>query len=207
MLKFDLHTHTHYSKDSRTHPRELVEAAIKEGLSGIAVTDHDTIRGGLEATKIAGDRLEIIVASEIKTHQGDLIGYFLHEEIARGDFFEVIDAIKDQDGIVCIPHPFDRVRFTSSLIPDDEKLKAVDRVEVLNARCFAGRYNAKAAQKADELGLGITAGSDAHMASEVGGAGVVLEDVEDLRTKKELPVFGGPSPLGRIVRGKFSRWI
>lgn len=48
ILKFDLHVHTNHS-DGRLNPAEMVDLAIEKGLSGIAITDHDTTTGIDEA--------------------------------------------------------------------------------------------------------------------------------------------------------------
>ena len=40
--RFDLHTHTFFSSDACNSPEEMIEAAQRRGLSGIAITDHNT---------------------------------------------------------------------------------------------------------------------------------------------------------------------
>ena len=60
-MKFDLHTHTKYSSDGIIEPEKLVKTAIKRGLSGIAITDHDTLNGSLRAKEYKTDDLEVIV--------------------------------------------------------------------------------------------------------------------------------------------------
>jgi len=76
MLKYDLHMHTVYSRDGAIKPADAIRIAKKRGLDGIAVTDHDTIRGGLEALKLRPEDLDVIVGAEIKTDRGDVIGLF-----------------------------------------------------------------------------------------------------------------------------------
>ncbi len=51
-MKYDFHTHTKYSSDGYVEPRRLVKVAIKNGISGIAVTDHNTIKGRIRSKKI-----------------------------------------------------------------------------------------------------------------------------------------------------------
>ncbi len=48
-MGYDLHTHSIYS-DGTLHPVELIHKAIDRDLTGIALTDHDTIAGIPEAT-------------------------------------------------------------------------------------------------------------------------------------------------------------
>jgi predicted metal-dependent phosphoesterase TrpH len=53
----DLHTHSNVSDGTLT-PAELLQAASDEGLSAIALTDHDTV-AGLDEAQQAADRLGI----------------------------------------------------------------------------------------------------------------------------------------------------
>ena len=57
-------------------PRTICKIASKRGLSAIAVTDHNTIRGSLEVMHEASafDNLIVVPGIEIKTNMGDLIG-------------------------------------------------------------------------------------------------------------------------------------
>ncbi len=77
----DLHTHTRYSDGTLT-PAALVELAAREGLSAVAITDHDTVDGIEEALE-AGRRLgvEVVPGVEINLEHDrvtmDLLGYFL----------------------------------------------------------------------------------------------------------------------------------
>lgn len=76
----DLHTHTRYSDGSLT-PTEVVELAVRKGLTAVAITDHDTI-DGLEEALAAGERLglEVVPGVELNLEHDqvtmDLLGYF-----------------------------------------------------------------------------------------------------------------------------------
>ena len=101
-----------WSHDCSIHPRALIDHAEEEGLGAIAVTDHNVFAGALETIELARDRdLIVIPGEEVKTDsQGEVIGLFLREEIPRGmSFADTIEAIREQDGIVYVPHPFDRM--------------------------------------------------------------------------------------------------
>src|SRR3954462_10460483 len=109
----DLHMHSEHSWDCTTPVDELLDAALAAGLGALAVTDHNTIAGGVEARARAIERglpLHVILGSELKTAaDGEIIGLFLHDEIARGlSFGETIEQIRAQGGVVYLPHPFDR---------------------------------------------------------------------------------------------------
>ncbi len=184
-MKYDLHTHSKYSLDGVIDPEKLIKTGIKKGLDGIAITDHDTIKGGLEAKKYEKDDFMVIVGSEIKTERGEIIGLFLEEEIKSKDVPGVVAEIKEQKGISIIPHPFDVVR-KSALQPTDEDAKLVDCIEGFNSRCVLQKYNNKAVEFALKHNLTITAGSDAHFAWEIGNAFILAESSGEDELKRKI---------------------
>lgn len=199
-MKYDLHTHTKYSSDGFLNPEKLVKIAKKRGLSGIAVTDHDTIKGGLETKKFEDENLKIIVGSEVSTSKGEIIGLYLNEEIKSNDFYDVVDEIKSQDGIIVVPHPFDEWRNSASLSEEDYKL--VNSIETFNSRCVENKYNQKAELFAKENNYGMTGGSDAHFANEIGNAGVIINDDDTKKSilKNDLQVYGKRStPFNHVL--------
>ena len=72
-MRYDLHSYSKYSSDGFSEPKMMVKTASKLGLSGIAVTDHNTIKGGLEAKKYETKEFQVFVGSEIKTDHGEVI--------------------------------------------------------------------------------------------------------------------------------------
>ena len=164
----DLHMHTEHSGDCATPVDDLLDRAVELGLGAIAVTDHNTIGGGLEAERRAREReldLQVIVGSEIMTDgQGEVIGLFLHEEVPRGlPFADTLARIRDQGGLVYVPHPFDRMHS----IPSPETLRRhVDEIDVLetqNGRLYFEADNAEAQRFAERYNLVGGAGSDCHV--------------------------------------------
>lgn len=190
-MKYDFHTHSKYSTDGHAEPELMVREAIKSGLSGIAVTDHNTVRGGVEAKKYETSDFKVIVGSEIMTDRGEVIGLFLSEEIKSRSFRNVVDEIKDQNGFVVVPHPFDTIR-GKSIFPKEGDTRFIDNVEVFNSRCVLSRYNKKAEDFAGKKGVNIIAGSDAHFLREIGSGGVVTEseDIYEAVAKGDFKVFG-----------------
>jgi predicted metal-dependent phosphoesterase TrpH len=190
-MKYDLHIHSKYSSDGIMDVKEIIKIATKKGLNGIAITDHNTIKGGVEAKKYETDRLKIIIGSEIMTEKGEIIGLFLSEEIKSIHVQDVIDDIRDQNGIVIIPHPFDEMR-NSSFQPGEEDMKFIDCIEGFNSRCLFQKYNKKAKEYAGKYDLVITAGSDAHFSNEIGNAGIITEteDIREAFLKKNINIFG-----------------
>lgn len=199
-MKYDLHTHSKYSSDGILNPKKIVKVARKRGLSGIAVTDHDTIKGGLEAKKYESADFKVIVGSEISTSKGEIIGLYLYEEIKSNDFYEVIGEINAQDGIIIVPHPFDEWRNSASLTKEDYKL--VNSIEIFNSRCVENKYNQKAKLFAKKNNFGVAGGSDAHFANEIGNAGVIIEndDIKKSILKSDLKVYGKRStPFNHVL--------
>jgi predicted metal-dependent phosphoesterase TrpH len=173
----DLHCHTSASFDSLASPESVVRAAARQGLTHLALTDHDTIAGALRGRDAAPDGLTVIVGEEIKTADGDLIALFLAEAVPPGlSARDTIAAVRAQGGLVGIPHPFDRHRGSMLKDPRLEAIgQLVDWVEAFNARVVGGDGNGRAAAFARELGLPGVAASDAHSLLEVGVAYNVLE--------------------------------
>jgi predicted metal-dependent phosphoesterase TrpH len=167
----DLHMHTHRSHDCSIHPRPLIDHAESEGLGAIAITDHNVFAGALETVELARDRdLIVIPGEEVKTdNQGEVIGLFLREEIPRGmSFADTIEAIRDQDGIVYVPHPFDRMHAIPSPATLLRHLPDIDVLEVYNARLLFEAYNDEALRFQRKYRLLAGAGSDAHVLQGVG---------------------------------------
>ncbi|MGB9937685.1 MAG: PHP domain-containing protein [Methanobacterium sp.] len=199
-MKYDLHLHTKYSSDGFLNPEKLVKIAKKRGLSGIAVTDHNTIKGGIEAKKYEEEDFKVIVGSEVSTSKGEIIGLYLHKEVKSNDFYDVIDEMNEQDGIIVVPHPFDDWRNSASLTKEDYKL--INNIEIFNSRCVEEKYNHKAELFAKENRIGVTGGSDAHFANEIANAGVIIknDDVRKSILKSDLNVYGKRStPLNHVL--------
>lgn len=181
--------HTSFSPDSEMAPERLVERCVKVGLSCIAVTDHDTIEGSLAARRIAP--FTVIIAEEVGSSEGEITGLFLQETIPGGlSALETVRRIKEQGGIVSIPHPFDR--FRRHVINRDaleEIIPHADIVEAFNSRNNLAAADRKAAELAKEHGKLTSGVSDAHTAIELG------------RTYVEMPEFDGtPGDFIRALR-------
>jgi predicted metal-dependent phosphoesterase TrpH len=167
----DLHVHTSWSYDCLVPPAELVEHARAAGLGAIAVTDHNAFGGALEAVEhAAGTELVVIPGEEIKTDgQGELIGLFLSEPVPAGmSFADTIAAIREQRGVVYLPHPFDRLHSIPDAATLQRHLPDIDVFEVYNARLLFEAYNDEAVRFAGKYNLTVGAGSDAHVLQGLG---------------------------------------
>ncbi|MBS1844653.1 MAG: PHP domain-containing protein, partial [Actinobacteria bacterium] len=192
LIEVDLHMHTDHSGDCATPVEVLLRTARDRGLGAIAITDHNEVSGALEAAEIAAgmDDLKVIVAEEVKTaEQGEVIGLFLKEKIPKGlSMAETIAAIREQGGLVYVPHPFDR--FHS--VPDYEHLldivEEVDLLEVFNPRVALTSFNEEAVRFAGKYRIVPAAGSDSHVAQ---GLGSVRQRIHD---------FDGPAEFLEAMR-------
>jgi len=209
--KVDLHIHTRYSKDSLTTPEALIATVRRKGLSKVAVTDHNVIGGALAAYDLAPDL--IIVGQEIDTTMGELIAYYVKEQIPR--FLtpqEAIDRLRQQGAVISVPHPYESLR--SSALARCALLDIIDQVDALetfNARCLRQNDNDMAREAAETYGKLTTAGSDAHTLWEVGRGYVELPPFdgpdEFLRSLASGKVGGRPSGLLVHFPSTFSKWL
>ena len=169
IARYDLHLHTEFSPDCDTALDAIEKHALAQGLTGLAVTDHDAIEGALRLR----DRvktLHVIVGEEVTTTDGDVIGLFLRERIPpKMSALDTMQAIHAQGGIVYLPHPFDKPRARrtggASLVA---VLPEVDIIETFNGKVGRDRYNLFAhdfARKHDKVSGG---GSDAHHLRAIG---------------------------------------
>jgi hypothetical protein len=164
----DLHVHTKYSHCSAIEPSVLLKKT--RFLSAIAVTDHNTFKGYDAVRRLNKNRdFEIIKSCEYATSDGDIIGYYVNEDIpANLSAAEVCDRIHEQGGLTCAPHPLDF--FRDSAIGSKtlkEIVRKVDIIEGLNGREFFF-FNLRAAAFAKRHKKPAIASSDAHYHAEIG---------------------------------------
>ncbi len=169
-ITVELHCHTYISEDCLVRPRDLVRLCRQRQIDRIAITDHNSIRGALELRALAPDLT--LVGEEIMTTQGELLGYFLKEEVPAGlSPAETIARLRAQGAAISVSHPFDRLRRGHWLEADLLAiLPLVDAIEVFNARCIYPADNRRALDFAREHGILGTVGSDAHSRREYGRA-------------------------------------
>lgn len=215
MLKADLHVHSEYSPDSESSLGDIIDHCTANGINCVAITDHNEIAGAVELKKIAP--FNVIVGEEILTSSGEIIGLFLTEHIpAQLSAEETVKRIKAQGGLVLIPHPFDRY-FRPSAI-DREALETivsdVDIIEVFNSHTVIRSDSGQALKFAKKHGLLASAGSDAHLVSELGNAYIEMPDFSSIEEFKRSLARGKlkgqmASPLHRLksIVGKIVRRI
>ena len=210
LIDVDLHMHTDHSHDCATPVEVLLATAREQGLGAIAVTDHNVITGAYEAREKAEEfGVKIIVAEEVKTaSQGEVIGLFIEEKIARGlTLAETVAEIKRQGGLVYVPHPFDRMH----AVPDYEHLltiiEDIDAIEVYNPRVAIGSFNEEAQRFAAKYRILAGAGSDSHVAQGLGSVRVRMHDFdgaeEFLESLRTAEITTKPSSLLYVQALKF----
>jgi hypothetical protein len=211
-FRCDLHVHSHHSYDSLIKPRALFRSAQRRGLRAVAVTDHETIAGGVEARAVAPNDLVVIVGCEIRTECGDIVCLFLREPIQSRDALAVIAEAHAQGGIAFLPHP---LFGHPSRIPD-AVLDACDGFEGLNSR--AGPFSPAAAPASGTswerlASKAVLANSDAHLASEIGLAWtemtgpVTPENIRRCILERRTRASGSRAPRSGYYRSQLVRMV
>jgi len=191
LIKADLHIHTCYSIDCLSPLEQIVERCLELDINCIAVADHNTIAGALKLREFAP--FKVIVAEEILTSVGEIMGLFLSEGVSQGlSPQETISRIRSQGGLVAIPHPFGRsLPWNTNPLTSAAVLSQVDIIETFNSRTPFSNNIARGWKLAKEQGKVASAGSDAHTLGEIGRAYV------------EMPEFDGPDDfLNSLAQGK-----
>lgn len=161
------HLHTYYSYDSLTSPKKIVEKAVKLKIDYIAITDHESLAGSIEAAAYASEKgygIQIPISAEFATDVGDIVVVGVHSDFKRHkNHEELCRQAKKQGGFTILPHPFkghhlDKINFD-----------LIDCVEVFNSRCSV-KENLEAIELANSKGKPKVYGSDAHMLADVDNA-------------------------------------
>ncbi len=217
MGKADLHIHTAYSMDGTASVREVLESAVSAGLDVIAVTDHNEIRGSLEAREIcSGYEVEVIPGVEVSTRDGHLVALFVEQNIPKGmSIIEALLLIREMGGLGIAPHP-------QQPVPNSITLKSIRRaldhplarealigIEVCNMNPSHSPYNRHSQQIADGLPLAHIASSDAHMISMIGAAVTHFEgrSAQELRHAIQSRVTRPEQVNRENPQRVFFRWL
>jgi len=187
VIVVEFHSHTKYSGDCLTSLESALAACRKKGIQRLVITDHNTIAGARQAFRLYPEM--VIVGEEIMTRQGELLAAFVQEEIPAGlSPEEAISRLRAQGAFISVSHPFDRMRKGHWVPADLERIAPlVDAIEIFNSRCMLPWYNSQAAAFARAHNLCGTAGSDAHVPGEIGGALL------------SLPPFSSGDDLRRVM--------
>ena len=198
-MKFDLHIHSTYS-DGHADVKDILLAAKRRGLGGIALTDHDNMRGIPVARRYIKEHkldLVLIPGVEVTTSEGHLLVLGVEKPPEKKlSPEETIEMAHDLGGIADVPHPYHPFRHAIGRIPD------ADAVEVYNSKHLFGLANGRARIEAKRRKMSMVAGSDSHFAETV-GLGVTEIEAEDVDSVLEAIRGGRTRILGRRTPPKF----
>lgn len=178
-VRVDLHSHTMWSGDSTTTPDEVHHAVVESGIDVLCITDHHAIVGAEDLADWLPCR--VVIGEEMRTHAGEIIGLFLTERIPIGlSPRDTALAVRNQGGVVYVPHPFDpkRRNLSAPALDDLVGQGLVDALEVHNAKTDDPALNRRAVEYAAEHGLLAGAGSDAHVPAAIGAAYLEMPDFD-----------------------------
>lgn len=196
-LKLDFHIHSHYSPDGNMNPYSILERAMSKGLNAIAVTDHNSTMGGIEARDLAEKmdlQIKVIVGQEVNTASGELIILNIEEQIDKDMTLEETISHAGK-GFLVAPHPFDK--FRKGIGEDlDSILKRIDAIEVFNSRTIFSNHNKLAESYAKLNNIPGVAGSDSHFEEELGSSYFMINSKDKINSilknikEGEISIYG-----------------
>lgn len=186
-MRAEFHIHTKASHDSMLSRSWLLLACKLRKIKCIAITDHNEVSFALKNKEyFKRHGIEVIVGEEIFTREGEIIGLFLNKRIEPGlSAIETVTRIREEDGLVYIPHPYDEKRYKTVLTEEALKnvAKLADFCEAHNGRNIRREYSVRQDAIAGKYHLIKVVGSDAHSFFEIGRNYCEIEkcDKESLR--------------------------
>lgn len=209
MFKVDFHTHSVASPDGGISADQYHRALSSKLLDCVAITDHNSIKFAQQLQDKMGN--QIIVGEEIMTTAGEIVGLYLTELVKPGlTPLETVKRIKDQGGVVYIPHPFETVRKGLHPAVLEELADYIDIVEVCNGRAFFQNRSEQAVVWTRLNHKLAAASSDAHGFQGLGATYTSLSEIPTKDTLLELlksgiPMTGRPT-LRALLYPKFHRF-
>lgn len=178
----DLHCHTWFSGDGVSSPEALIASARRKGLSGLAITDHNSCdayrylvdRGLARRDGQPVEGFLVLPAVEVSCVEGHLLCLGTVLPQMKGEpAARVVAAIRASGGIAIPAHPYDK--FRAGIREDVLETLDVDGIEVFNAAISRAKYNAQALAYAERRGLPMIAASDAHHEASIGTSHMIFE--------------------------------
>lgn len=185
---YDMHIHTLYS-DGVSRPRTILRRARELGI-GIAVTDHNEIRGSVACLERPSG-VDVVPGIELATNAGvDILAYFAgidelerfyrdivesHKGVDPSSFTDLdpghlIHAVADYAGLSYLAHPFGPMwKYWPRILArmDKKTVSRIHGIEGLNGT-MSRKRNDLAVALAERMRKPLVAGSDAHIANRVG---------------------------------------
>lgn len=198
-----MHIHTTFSPCSKISIYDAMVTALDLGLTGIAITDHDTIKGAQKASSTANKYgINVFIGCEVTSFEGHILAYGISESLPINlNAYDAIERIHNLGGIAVAAHPFRNIE--NSLNNKIFELP-LDGIEVFN-HVPKRIVNKEARTAAIELGIAQISGSDAHESKYIGRVATLFEDevynedtlIEAVRKKTCKPVVPRKSPRHR----------
>lgn len=198
-LKIGLHIHSWLSADTSWTKEQFIDLHQKAGFDALVICDHDEITVAQELSKL--NLFKIVVGEEIMTKDGEIIGLFLKSKIPTGlSLAKTIKQIRSQKGLVCLPHPFDRLRHSAVQLEALEKnLDQIDLIEVFNSRNIFKSDDQKANNFAQKHNVIPIVGTDAHTKYETDCAYMEINDFKNpdefLKSVKNGQIIARRAPI------------
>jgi len=189
----DLHIHTTASDGVATPGEVLDWVCTKTDLKVIAIADHNTNLGAIEAARIVRERdlpIEVIIAQEVESSDGHIIGLWTPELVRPSmNAADTVAAIHAQGGLAVAAHPFaprlwsraglDRGNRAVYDATDYDAMEAANSTPLL----FVANFVAQLYQHKNCERFACTGGSDAHILPVIGTSRTYFpgETARDLR--------------------------
>ena len=180
-MKFDLHVHTRWSRDGISTPAMIIRWAMKRGLAGVAITDHNSMCGIAQIRDISPPGFIVIPGVEYSTDYGHILALFCEtfakdiprDNLGRFSLASLSPFVRDQGGILIASHPYQMPIYLDKQGPNGlsaSLLKYVDGLESANARALSRDRDSmtRVDAAARENRLIVTGGSDSHLPMELG---------------------------------------
>lgn len=186
-IRAEFHTHTRFSKDSILNKFFILFMLKLKKIKLIAITDHNEVKGAIKYQKFLKKfNIDVIVGEEVMTDSGEIIGLFLNKKIEPFQSPELtVKQIKEQNGIVYLPHPYDEKRYKTVLKEEKQiKLKdEIDFIEIHNGRNISEKYSDNQKEIQQKLKITSIIGSDAHTFIELGRNYIEIEytNIDDFK--------------------------
>jgi predicted metal-dependent phosphoesterase TrpH len=205
----DLHMHTNLG-DGWISPARMAQEAARRRLAVIAVTDHDHLEGAKRVEELLAahaPEVRMITGVEVSTRQGHLLGLFVTKAPRpMRPVEESIEAIKEQGGLVVVPHPL------GGLVPSLTRKRidsllaggyAIDGIEIYNPSPANAAKRDAVREANRDWGLAEIGSSDAHFWQHIGAGytsfpGSTPDDLRRAITERVVRSGGQQTPPARL---------
>lgn len=179
MIRAEFHVHTRYSKDSILNKYFILMMCKIKKIKLIAITDHNEVAGALKYSAfLKKHNIDVIVGEEIMTDSGEIIGLYLNKKIESNlSVKETIKLIREQNGLVYLPHPYDEKR-SKTVLKSEEQMNnkaSFDFIEIHNGRNIKKEFSDKQELIQKNIGATRIIGSDAHTFFELGRNYILMD--------------------------------